>query len=196
MAHFYADALVELPKFTRAKSEVIVTIETTTDITIYRGWSETTTKKFDEIEFGETKSKDSHNYQESKSTAAVLTTYEYDPNTLIDEATWKSIYEDEDLINNIWLKITYKDQEGNAVYAPISSFFGFGAYGMFETLGLMVGLTEDGTMYSYYPMPFEAGIKIELVNLSTKNISNINVTIGYENNYFEAGTYGYFKQIM
>lgn len=191
---FYADALVELPtNLTRGKSEVIVTIEATTDITIYRGWSETTTKKFDEIEFGETKSKDSHNYQESRSTAAVLTTYEYDPNTLIDEATWKSIYEDEDLINNIWLKITYKDQEGNAVYAPISSFFGFGAYGMFETLGLMVGLTEDGTMYSYYPMPFEAGIKIELVNLSTKNISNINVTIGYENNYLEAGTYGYFK---
>lgn len=191
---YYHDEEFLLPnELTRDKKEVTITIKTQSDMVLYRAWTVSNDKNNDEIMFGETSNEQDHNYQESRTSAPVSSVYEYDPNSLIDEKTWSQIFIDEDIVNSMWIKITYKDQSGTAVYVPISSFFGFGAYGMFETLGLMAGLKSDGTMYFYYPMPFEAGIKIELVNKSDTDLNDINFTLTYEKNYFEKGKYGYFK---
>lgn len=193
-SNYYHDAEIVIPKnLLIGKKEVTITLKTTTDLTIYRAWMFLNDKEEDQIMFGDTSSKEKHNYHESKTSAPIVSTYEYDPNTRIDELTWQDIYKEEDIINQVWIRITYKDQKDEAVYAPVSSFFGFGAYGMFETLGLMVGLKSDGTMYCYYPMPFETGVKIELINRSDVDFEQITVNVGYENNLFEKGTYGYFK---
>jgi|LSQX01.1.fsa_nt_gb hypothetical protein len=193
-SNYYEDVDIVIPKnLLVGKKEVTITLQTTSDLTLYRAWMLFNNKEEDQVMFGDGKDKEKHNYQENKTSAPVVSTYEYDPNTRIDDLTWQDIYKDEDIINQVWIKITYKDQTGEAVYAPVSSFFGFGAYGMFETLGLMVGLKADGTMYCYYPMPFESGIKIELINLSNVDLNQVKVTVGYENNLFEKGTYGYFK---
>ena len=65
-------------------------------------------------------------------TTPVEHTYEYDPNTLITQDEWTDIHAAEDIINQVYLKVTYQDQIEDAVYAPVSSFFGFGAYGLFK----------------------------------------------------------------
>lgn len=146
--------------------------------------------QIDIVNFGNPESRNKHKLIGDFET--ITKTLEYDPNHLIDSSTWEEIYHDEDIINQVYLKISYPDKK-EAVNAPVSSFFGFGAYGLFETLSLMVGLKEDGTMYSYYPMPFEAGIKIELVNKSNHDFNNIFTSISHKKNLLNKDEYGYFK---
>jgi hypothetical protein len=191
--YYYDEELVLPIELTKDKEEVTITIKSQSDMVLYRVWTISDDKSNDEIMLGDSANKQDHSYQESRTSAPVASAYEYDPNNLIDEMTWKKIFTDEEIVNSLWIKITYKDQLEPAVYAPISSFFGFGEYGMFETLGLMTGLKADGTMYFYYPMPFEEGIKIELYNESNTNLNDIDFNLTYENNYFKKGTYGYFK---
>lgn len=150
-------------------------------------------KQTDSIDFGNSKEEEKHKYSSVGLVSRTSRTLEYDPNSLINEATWEQIFKDEDLINQMFIRITYPDLEEVAVEAPISSFFGFGQFGMFKTLGIMVGLDIDGYMYSYYPMPFEKGIKIELINKSSQDINGIKVEVSHETNQFKTGTYGYFK---
>lgn len=152
-------------------------------------------KRTDFLDFGVESEEKKHNFKilEGPLVSRAQASLEYDPNSLIDQVTWSEIYHEEDLVNQIYLKITYPDLEEPAVYAPISSFFGYGEFGLFKTLGIMVGLSEDGWMYSYYPMPFEKGIKIELINESGIGYKDLESQISYETNSFASGTYGYFK---
>lgn len=147
----------------------------------------------DSLDFGVESQENKHNFSSSGLVAPRKSTLEYDPNTLIDQTTWAQIFSEEDLINQVYIKISYPDLQTPAVLAPIATFFGFGQFGLFKTLGLMVGLDADGWMYSYYPMPFEKGIKIELINHSEISFSNLEAIVSYETNQFENGTYGYFK---
>ena len=57
---------------------------------------------------------------------------------------------------------------------------------MFKSLGILVGLDSNGTMYSYYPMPNESGIKIELINKNNIDFNNIKVEVSHETNQFES----------
>ena len=150
-------------------------------------------KESDQFDFGNKTQEDKRKYSSSGLVSTTSAKLEYDPNDLISKDVWTKIYQDEDLVNQIFLKITYKDQLEPAIEAPISAFFGFGQYGLFKTLGIMVGLDQDGWMYSYYPMPFEKGIKIELINRSNTNFKDIKTSVSYETNQFQEGSYGYFK---
>lgn len=191
---YFGDIIYNIPQsLTTGKNTIEVTLNVTSqDLTLYDVDTISGSKTIDSFDLSNESERTRKNFTGTQTTP-VEHTYEYDPNTLISDETWTQIHESEDIINQVYLKITYKDQTGDAVYAPVSSFFGFGAYGLFETLGLMVGLKEDGTMYSYYPMPFESGIKIELVNQSNYTFNEVDYEVKHENNYFEKGSYGYFK---
>ena len=67
-------------------------------------------------------------------------------------------------MRKVVLKMTTDGQDTPDVWSPVGDFFATG-FGGIETRSLLVGV-KDGEMYSYFPMPFEKGMKIELINES------------------------------
>ena len=194
-SEYFKDQTIEIPKsITYGKQQITITLKAESraiylfDTNIY-----TNNKLYDSFNLRDDSERNSRLYFETANSGLTEKTLEYDPNDLISEDDWQTIYRDEELVNNIFIRISYKDTEGYSVYAPISSFFGFGMYGMFKSLGILVGLDSNGTMYSYYPMPNESGIKIELINKNNIDFNNIKVEVSHETNQFESGEYGYFK---
>lgn len=187
-APYFKDQIVEVSKAEKLKIKIT---GQTNKLTLYKVSVKSDGKVIDFIDFGSKKSKDLHNYNERGNIFLENHFYEYDPNDLYKTEEKVKQKLDERLANNLFIKITYPDREKEAVMAPLPSFFGVGAYGLFESLGLMVGLREDKVFYSYYPMPFEEGIKIELINKNDFKFT-LDSKIGTETNLFENGTYGYF----
>lgn len=173
------------------KTNVDVRVESKNTVTIYSIWSVYNDKIEDVIQMHSERSRNDHNLKSPS--GFTPETLEYDPNLLIDQETWKTIFEQEDLINNVWLNVYYDGKSTPDVSAPVSSFFGFGEFGAFETISLMVGLNADGTMYSYYPMPFEKSIKITLTNKNSTALKDVEFTTNHEPNIHESNNYGYFK---
>ncbi len=71
--------------------------------------------------------------------------------------------EDRVALRELVLKITWDDDATPAVWAPLGDFFGTAA-GANKYKSLTLGLTEDGTWYSHWYMPFAKAAKIELIN--------------------------------
>jgi hypothetical protein len=72
-------------------------------------------------------------------------------------------------LRKVVLRITTDGQKTPDVWSPVGDFFMTG-FGGIETRGLVIGV-KDGQMYSYFPMPFEKGMRIELVNESGSSLS-------------------------
>lgn len=65
------------------------------------------------------------------------------------------------LARDIDLRITYDDEKTPAVYCSLADYFGYG-FEQAAMQGLMVG--SDGKRhYSWFPMPFDKAIKLELI---------------------------------
>lgn len=173
-----------------SKKSVDVRLEAITTVSIYSIWSVHNDKVIDEIKMSSEQSRNKHNVKSPLN--FMPQTLEYDPNLLISKEKWAQIFKEEDMINNIWIQVYYDNKNEPDIKAPISSFFGFGEFGAFATESLMVGLKPDGTMYSYYPMPFEKSIKITLLNKNSETIKDVKVNVNHENNIYE-DDYGYFK---
>ncbi|MBI5527885.1 MAG: DUF2961 domain-containing protein [Deltaproteobacteria bacterium] len=62
------------------------------------------------------------------------------------------------------LVISWDGEESPSVDAPLGSFFAMGEFGAYPTRALPVGMDASGTMYSYFPMPFERAAKVGLKN--------------------------------
>ena len=118
---------------------------------------------------------------------------EYDPNTLFTEAEQAEIFADEDLLNDLYIRIYYEGSSTPSVDAPISSFFGFGQFGPYQTQTLMTGLKADGTMYCYYPMPFETECRIEIVNKNSSAVQGVEITVGHKAFEGDMEACGYFS---
>ncbi len=63
---------------------------------------------------------------------------------------------------NIWIRITYGDENNPSVYCPVADFFGF-AFGKPSMKSWLLGTTND-TAFCNIPMPYDRGCKIELIN--------------------------------
>lgn len=189
---YWFDVEIEVPNsLINGKDNVEVRLQGLNRVDIYSIWSVNNGDIVDELVMSSSKSRDNHNLKNAK--GFVPQTLEYDPNMLISDSKWEGIFNDEDFINNVWIKIYYDGNKNPAVEAPISSFFGFGEFGAFETISLMTGLKSDGTMYSYYPMPFEASIEITLTNKNDNGIDDVSFITQHEENIHEKDSYGYFK---
>ncbi|MFI5378018.1 MAG: DUF2961 domain-containing protein [Tepidisphaerales bacterium] len=66
-------------------------------------------------------------------------------------------------LRELVLKITWDDDAAPAVWVPLGDFFGTAA-GANKYRSLPLGLTDDGTWYSQWYMPFAKAAKIELIN--------------------------------
>jgi len=68
-----------------------------------------------------------------------------------------------DLLRELTLRITWDDETESSVWSPLGDFFGTAA-GADRYRSLPMGLTEDGTWYSFWYMPFARRATIELGN--------------------------------
>jgi hypothetical protein len=66
-------------------------------------------------------------------------------------------------LQDLWLRITWDEEETPAVECPVGAFFG-NEFGFHPVRTLLQGMGEDGTMYNYWPMPFWRSAKVELEN--------------------------------
>ncbi len=71
------------------------------------------------------------------------------------------------LTKDIDIRITWDGDLVPAVYAPVADFFGF-AFGTYSMQSLLLG-TSLNQCYSFFPMPYDKGAKIELINRNTTN---------------------------
>ncbi len=78
------------------------------------------------------------------------------------------------------LKIYFDGEEKPSVMAPIGDFFGIGHCEYRHYTAKCLGMSSGG-FYSYFPMPFQNGIRVEVVNLHPSIridlFYNINVTL-------------------
>ena len=74
------------------------------------------------------------------------------------------------LLRQLALCITWDGQKEPAVWSPFGDFFGSGSGGV-PHRNLPSGLTEDGTWYSYWYMPFGTSARIALDNDSARDVS-------------------------
>jgi hypothetical protein len=79
----------------------------------------------------------------------------------------------EGLNKNIDIKITWDNEKVPAIYCPVADFFGY-AYGTPSMQSLIHGSIGNKN-YCYFPMPFDAFAKIELIYRSKEGASPINV---------------------
>jgi hypothetical protein len=68
-------------------------------------------------------------------------------------------------LSSLWVRMAWDGRDQPSVEAPIGMFFGIGCYGLqSRPQTLMLGMRDDNTLYCYFPMPFAASARIELVN--------------------------------
>jgi hypothetical protein len=68
------------------------------------------------------------------------------------------------ILDDTHIRIYWDDEATPSVDAPLGSFFGMGYFGAAPTRDVAMGMLADGTMYMYFPMPFQHHAKIELVS--------------------------------
>lgn len=97
------------------------------------------------------------------------------------------------ILNETKLRIYWDGDSKPSVEAPIGSFFAMGQFGAYATQSLPVGMEEGGTMYAYFPMPFEREARIELVNEGNEPVEDITYEIRHEKFNGSFRNVGYFK---
>ena len=74
------------------------------------------------------------------------------------------------LLRQLTISITFDDEKDPAVWSPLGDFFGY-VGGADTFLSLPVGLTEDGTFYSYWYMPYGKKAHVEVGNDGTAPVA-------------------------
>lgn len=191
---YFENIDVKIPdSYTSGKSSVTVRIDASSDLYLYHFWTKSGSDILDDYDLGDSAADSSHGYSASGTVVTSMQQAEYDPNTLFTEAEQAKIFADEDLLNDLYIRIYYEGSSTPSVDAPISSFFGFGQFGPYQTQTLMTGLKADGTMYCYYPMPFEAECRIEIVNKNSSAVQGVEITVGHKAFEGDMEACGYFS---
>jgi Protein of unknown function (DUF2961) len=81
-------------------------------------------------------------------------------------------------LDGLRLRISYDNAPGAAVDVPVSQFFGVG-HGRADYKSVPMGVKSDGSYYSYWPMPFRNGAKVELYNSTGAPISIDSSSVQY-----------------
>ncbi|MEV5025673.1 glycoside hydrolase family 172 protein [Paenibacillus sp. LPE1-1-1.1] len=97
------------------------------------------------------------------------------------------------VLNEIRLRLYWDGEETPAVDAPLGSFFALGPFGAFGTKALPVGMDDTGTMYAYFPMPFEKEARLELVNTGTESVKDVSFELRHRPFSGSFRQMGYFK---
>ncbi|MCC3373570.1 glycoside hydrolase family 172 protein [Cohnella sp. REN36] len=98
-----------------------------------------------------------------------------------------------EVLNSIRLRMYWDGESEPAVDAPLGAFFAMGQFGPYGTRALPVGMDDSGTMYAYFPMPFERETRVKLVNTGAGAVGDISYEIRhvpFEDSFRDVG---YFK---
>jgi hypothetical protein len=76
------------------------------------------------------------------------------------------------LAKNIDLRISYDNDPSPAIYCPIADYFGY-SFGKASMAGLLIG-SDGRNHYSWFPMPFDKSVKIELIYRPVTGTGGIN----------------------
>lgn len=88
------------------------------------------------------------------------------------------------------LVVTWDGGAAPAVDAPLASFFGAGT-GPARVAALPVGIDSD-RLYCYFPMPYAAGARVEVINEGAQDIEMIELTLRYTPSETMPPDVGYF----
>lgn len=81
-------------------------------------------------------------------------------------------------LKNLQLRAYWNGEQQPSVSAPLGDFVGSG-YGITDVKTVVAGVRDDGTLYSYYYMPYTLGARIEIVNLGDRAIElDVSITTG------------------
>jgi D-arabinan exo alpha-(1,3)/(1,5)-arabinofuranosidase (non-reducing end) len=82
------------------------------------------------------------------------------------------------LLDALWMKMSWDGESTPSVYAPIGPLFALGSLRPTASGGLMAGMRPDGTLYLYFPMPFAKHAHVELSNTGPAAVEGASVRIG------------------
>lgn len=107
-----------------------------------------------------------------------------------------------DLLNSVWLRITWDDGRVPGVNAPLSSFFGVGQFQRDDDIrevpagapkrGIALGMDEDGWLYCYFPMPFLHRAQVVLESQISGEMPRVDYVITHRPFDADFAQVGYF----
>lgn len=103
-----------------------------------------------------------------------------------------------DVLSNARIRMYWDGESQPSVDVPIGFLFGLGSSGEAPAQALLMGVDpRSGTLYNYFPMPFDRSARIELVNLSSTPIQGASAALQYNARpYVGLGTSaGYFTAV-
>jgi hypothetical protein len=85
------------------------------------------------------------------------------------------------ILRNCVLRMYWDGEDAPSVESPVGDFFGVGFANYKHYTSIPLGMSSGG-LYSYFPMPFSKGARIEIENQSSKKINALYYNIGYNKN--------------
>jgi hypothetical protein len=116
----------------------------------------------DTLDVGDAASESAHAYAITQPTFSGAQTYTYPQPTAFAGP-----------LNDLWIRITWDGETTPSVEAPVGAFFAQGEYGPGFVSALPGGMSRDGTMALFFPMPFEKHATIALENRSGAAIDDV-----------------------
>lgn len=97
-----------------------------------------------------------------------------------------------EILNGLRLVIQWDGETLPSVDAPFGLLFGMGSFGYNQAVkSLMYGVRDDGTLYFYFPMPFEKSAKISIANDTGSDVK-LSVKVGHSAVDSDFYNVGYF----
>jgi len=196
---------VDLPaSVTAGKSEITVRNEFVSagiDYSEFRYWVDSVVGgepvRTDELDVGPSDearaSEAEHDYEIVEQTWQGQQTYQLPP----DRSDEDEVIRSDELLQGLRLRMSFDGEQ--TVDAPVGEFFGSGL-GEADVQSLMYAMEtgEDGSYYSWWPMPFLRGATVELVNTSDHTLSSGDASVTFDRNRGRAaglsdGGQGYFR---
>src|SRR5690606_33648982 len=196
---------VDLPaSVTAGKSEITVRNEFVSagiDYSEFRYWVDSVVGgepvRTDELDVGPSDearaSEAEHDYEIVEQTWQGQQTYQLPP----DRSDEDEVIRSDELLQGLRLRMSFDGEQ--TVDAPVGEFFGSGL-GEADVQSLMYAMEtgEDGSYYSWWPMPFLRVATVELVNTSDHTLSSGDASVTFDRNRGRAaglsdGGQGYFR---
>lgn len=97
----------------------------------------------------------------------------------------------EEMLTNLWIRMTWDDAREPQVYAPVGLFFGTG-FGEHEVRALPFGMSSTNAYYCYFPMPFWSNALVQFENKGSAAVSNVTYELNIVSNDYDAALCGHF----
>ena len=180
----WEDQTIEVPaSITAGKSELTVRnefVSSDLDVNEFRYWVDSVNggeaTRTDTVDIGPSdaglESEKAHSYQIEDQVWEGYHTYTYP----IDPALEKRLAKSDRLLRKLRLQVTFDGKR--MVNAPLGEFFGSGL-GESEVTSLMYAMqtADDGSYFSWWPMPYARSAEVELVNRSKQTVEGADASL-------------------